>query len=139
MKLANFIVVDDTMSRNRDICTFTVNGDVIYPLETPLPVIRKGSGCIGIGIISSSTRKSTTTSITFKLSETSASAANAYYDLYRNQVSTGGSDDAYDTSDAIIPGMMVGSRKPSASKDNSRNRRGRGPSLSDIIRDNNWD
>jgi hypothetical protein len=49
MKVATFIVVDDTLSRNKEEFEFTVNGDVIYPLETPMPVIRKGTGCIGIG------------------------------------------------------------------------------------------
>ena len=143
MKLAQFIIVDDTMNRkNRDTFEFTVNGDVIYPLETPLPVIRKGVGCIGIGIISTSVRKNTTTSITFRVSETNKDAAKAYYDLYRNQVSSSNSDDIYDNaSDTIIPGMMMNSAiRPAKDESKSQYRRRRGQSLSDILRENDdWD
>ena len=109
MKFATFIVVDDTFKK-REKCNFTVNGDVIYPLGTPMPVIVKGSGCIGVGIVVSSTRNGSSTSITFKLSKTDNASASAYYDLYRNQISVStDSEDAYENaSDMVIPGMMAG-------------------------------
>lgn len=149
MKFATFIIVDDTLSRNREKCEFTVNGDVIYPLETPMPVIQKGKGCIGIGYIMSSTRRASSTTITFKLSNCSAEAGRAYYDLYRNQISVSNDvNDAYDNaSDMVIPGMMMGAikQKPSfesGPKPSRGNNRRNARSLSDYLDDDDdsgWD
>lgn len=136
MKFATFIVVDDTFKK-REKSNFTVNGDVIYPLGTPMPVILKGSGCIGVGIVLESTRKGSSTSITFKLSKTDKASADAYYDLYRNQisVSSDASEDAYDNAaDMVIPGMMAGANiKPKLSEDDRGRSRKR--SLSDFMDD----
>ena len=138
MKFTTFIVVDDTFKK-REKCNFTVNGDVIYPLGTPMPVIVKGSGCIGVGIVLSSTRNGSSTSITFKLSKTDNASANAYYDLYRNQISVSSdSDDAYENaSDMVIPGMMAGATvKPKLSDDDRIRTRKR--SLSDFMEDDDY-
>ena len=145
MKFATFIVVDDKLSRDKETCEYTVNGDVIYPLLTPLPVIKQGSGCIGIGIITSSIRKSSSTTVVFSLSKVSSEDANAYYNLYRNQISTlEDADDAYEaTADMIIPGMMtrVISRPkgPSSGRPSPKRRQEPRRSLSDYMDDDDDD
>lgn len=145
MKFSTFIVVDDTMTRNKETFTFTVSGDVIYPLETAIPVIKKGSGCIGIAIIKFSTRSATSTTITFKMSKCSTEDSRAYYNLYRNQISlSSDTEDSYENaSDMIIPGMMTSaSIKPtieSNSKHNTRSSRRNNSSLSDMLYDDDED
>ena len=140
MKFNTFIVVDDTLKKNtRDnTCTFTVNGDVIYPIGVPMPVIRKGKGCVGVGIIISSTRNGTSTSITFTISNVNDASAKAYYSLYQNNISVSNdSDDAYENaSDMIIPGMIANVSKTSKKSNNSR-RSGRS-SLSDYLEDDDY-
>ena len=145
MKFATFIVVDDTLSKKQGEAIFTVNGDVIYPLETPMPVIRKGVGCIGVGMIKSSMRSKSATTITFILSKCNEDSARAYYDLYRNQISIApNSDDVYDNaSDIVIPGMMMSAGvKPKISSSNSSPRKRRNEtygSLTDYLDDDDDD
>ena len=144
MKFATFIVVDDTLLKRHGEVSFTVNGDVIYPLETPMPVIRKGTGCIGVGMIKSSTRSKSATTITFILSKCNEESARAYYDLYRNQISISpNTDDVYDAaSDMVIPGMMASAGiKPKVSSDNYRPRRKKEShtSLTDYLNDDDDD
>ena len=148
MKIATFVVVDDKLSSRRGEYVYTVNGDVIYPLETPLPVIQRGKGCIGVALVNSSTRTKSSTTINFAMSKVSKTEADAYYTLYRNQISMSNSEeDAYENaSDMVIPGMMTSAGvKPKTTRDNRNSSRTYGTkprSLSDIYEDDDdyhWD
>lgn len=105
MRLENFIIVNDIKRRGTE--SYTVDGMVLLPIGTPLPVILKGKGCCGIGIVSELRITEQTTTIKFELNEISKEHADAYYALYRNQVTFNtDSDDPYEQTDQIIPGMM---------------------------------
>ena len=141
MRIASFIVVDDYKRiKSGGICAHTVNGTVLYPLETSLPIIQKGKGCIGLGMVSEITMTTSSTRIVFSVSRVDDDDAKAYYRLYQNQVSTSNDEDVYDaSSDMVIPGMMVSSRQPKISdrdRYDSQNHRPR--SLSDYMRDNDY-
>lgn len=139
MRISNFIVVDD-YKRIKNGSTFlhSVNGTVIYPLETPLPIIQKGNGCIGIGMISEIVMSSSSTRITFTVSKVNSDDADAYYRLYQNQVSVSNDTDGYDVgADMVIPGMMAS--QPKVTKRGYDSPRPKSRSLSDFMRDNGYD
>ena len=134
MNFMNFIVVDEKIREGRN--EYTVSGTVILKLDVPVPVIVKGKGCIGIGTVHQLLLTSDSTDITFTLSKVSKDACNAYYDLYRNQVSNSQSDDAYESSeDMVIPGAIGAKMQQRSNPDNygNRQRRSNGhASLSDF-------
>ena len=133
MQIATFIVLDDPLKGYSKTQSRTVNGEVYYPLETPMPIILKGKGCIGIGMVNEMTISTSSTTIVFVASKISDNDANAYYALYRNQVSVSSntSSDLYEQSDAIIPGMMTSiNRKQHQPEPRRRNR-----SLMDYVDD----
>lgn len=157
MQIMNFIVVHDKPKGKK----YTVDGEVYIPLGRPVPIIQVGVGCIGIGIVQELLMRETATEITFELSkDISKEAKTAYYNLYRNQISTGSSsEDKYATQDAIIPGAMKNIRNSGSSnvnynsrfesdgefipdysfgKDNENKRYGRRSSLSDFLDDNDF-
>lgn len=142
MRIASFIVVDDYKRiKSGGICEHTVNGTVLYPLETSLPIIQKGKGCIGLGMVSETTMTTSSTRIVFRVSRVNDDDAKAYYRLYQNQVSTSNDEDVYDaSSDMVIPGMLTSSRHPKISSDRyETSSRHRSKSLSDYMRDNDDD
>lgn len=111
MEIANFIVIDDSTKRCREdneIFKHTVNGTVFMPIGVTLPVIRKGHGCQGLGVVTELRITSTSTTMFFKIYNCAPEAGNAYYSLYRNQLTTSASalDDVYDNTDVIIPGAL---------------------------------
>lgn len=111
MKIANFIVLDDRPNRKQEY-HHTVNGEVYIPLETTVPVIQRGYGCIGLGMVTEIVMRKDSTTIIFTMSKVGKDAADAYYSLYKNQVTMNESDDVYDqASDVIIPGMMASTAK----------------------------
>ena len=128
MRVATFIVLDDPLKRSSKEYERTLNGEVYFPLETPMPIIVKGKGCIGIGMVSELRITKSSTTITFRWSNVNEADANAYYALYRNQVSVSDDNtDPYDQSDAIIPGMMTSvNKKVDYTPDTSPRRRSRG-------------
>lgn len=110
MKILQFVVIENNMGDGYN--THTVTGECYIPCESLVPVIRKGHGCIGLAIIKRLTISHETTQIEFELSrEISKEKKIAYYDLYRNHVTNGVSDDPYSDSDQVIPGAMAGSGK----------------------------
>lgn len=143
MQIKNFIVVDDLdKARRKGKCAF--NGEVYIPIETSIPVIHKGRGCIGVGVVHQLIITKGSTVVTFSLeTDISETSKRAYYDLYRNQNTMNDSDDMYDNSDVVIPGAIgsIGSRssKPTWSSpmvgEDRENRRDRSPSLGDILGD----
>lgn len=110
MKILNFIEVTRALSDGG--YSVAVTGECYIPCETPVPVIQKGKKCIGIGIVRSLTITAESTDISFNLStNVSKEKKQAYYDLYRNNVSAiTNSDDPYENTDQIIPGAMVGKK-----------------------------
>ena len=128
MRIATFIVLDDPLTRSSKAYERTLNGEVYFPLETPMPIIVKGKGCIGIGMVNELRITKSSTTITFQWSKVNEADANAYYALYRNQVSVSDDNtDPYDQSDAIIPGMMTSvNKKADYTSDTSPRRRNRG-------------
>lgn len=104
----NFIVVDDSFSKRFGRQSFTVTGQQLYQIGTAIPVIRKGSGCIGIAVVEAFTVTQTATTVTFDVSKVNENDAKVYYKLYQNSLSIGESDDMSDQEDMIIPGAMLG-------------------------------
>ena len=143
MKFSTFIVVDDPLRGYSRPQERTMNGEVYFPLETPMPIILKGKGCIGIGMIHKMTITKSSTTIKFEATKINDNDANAYYALYRNQVSVSDNTDSYDQTDVIIPGMVssVKPRKANIEDDyDYRRRRNRG--ILDIANDDDdfdWD
>lgn len=124
MQIMNFIVVHDRI-KGKGSASYTVDGEVYIPLGKAVPIIEVGTGCVGLGIVRELVIRETTTAINFDVSkDISKEAKVAYYNLYRNQVSSGSNDDRYATQDAIIPGAMQGLRS-SGSSNNSNQRSSR--------------
>lgn len=137
MNFMNFIVVDDKLREGRN--EYTVSGAVLLKLDVPVPVVLKGKGCIGIGTVHQLTITSNSTDILFTLTRVPKEACNAYYDLYRNQVSNAQSDvDAYESAeDTLIPGAIGAKMQQRHEPDNYGNRQRRSSgnaSLSDFYR-----
>jgi hypothetical protein len=120
MKFSTFVVLDSETSlssirESRNSYEYTDQGAIIYPLDTPLPIIRSGSGCIGIAVISRVNMTSSSTTISFSVTQIDQASAKAYYGLYKNTASMNQSstDDVYSNSaDVVIPGLI----KPQSSK-----------------------
>lgn len=111
MEIGNFIIIDDNAKRfkaNDEMFIHTVNGALFMPVNVTLPVIRKGHGCIGVGVVKELRITSEVTTMYFTIHSCTTEAGRAYYDLYRNQLTTSASalDDVYDNTDVIIPGAM---------------------------------
>lgn len=109
MKVENYIVISDKISHKR-VQNFTVNGEVYIPLDIPVPVILKGTGCVGIGIVTELVITSAATTITFNYEPNIDKGSKiAYYNLYRNQVSqkTNSEDPYENSSDVVIPGAIT--------------------------------
>jgi hypothetical protein len=114
MNFATFLVIDAetntrSMRRSAKDYQYSEQGEIIYPLEVPIPIIKRRTGCIGIAVISELKITKTKTTIVFSITEIDKTAANAYYQLYRNTASMNqmSSDDVYSNAeDAIIPGAM---------------------------------
>ena len=105
MELLNFIVLQSN-TRQKHV-TYSVSGMVLLPLDKTVPVIVSGQGCIGVGIVKQLTIRSTGTDIEFELTTgISDTEKSAYYNLYRNQVSSSTAD-KFESTDAIIPGAMT--------------------------------
>lgn len=101
----NYIVIskgsslDDYKTKNG--YEYTVEGAKIYPLETALPIIIQGSGCVGVGWITKYAVTPTSTTISFdKLIFNKPEVLEAYYNLYKAVASN---DE--DSEDVIIPGL----------------------------------
>ena len=120
MKITNFIVLDDRVGRMSEY-RHTVNGEVYIPLETSVPVIVKGVGCIGLGMVIEINMTKASTTFTFTMSKVGRDAADAYYSLYKNQISMTDTEDVYDQSDVIIPGMMASTTKSTPKPKRSSN------------------
>lgn len=90
---------------------YAVSGARIYPINTSIPIIRKGEGCIGLAVVNEMTIDANHTVVSFTVHKCDQSQAKAYYNLYRNNLSMGNnsSDDGYeDAEDMVIPGLVGG-------------------------------
>lgn len=130
MKLLQFIVVDGNTSVRRGENSYTVTGECYLPLESSIPVIQKGRGCIGLGIVKELNITVSSTRIKFEMyKDIAKDKRDAYYELYQSSASvTENADDPYENTDTFIPGAMVG-KKSQKSRDRSR-----GTSLSDYVK-----
>lgn len=143
MQIKNFIVVDDLeKAKRKGKCAF--NGEVYIPIGTAIPVIHKGRGCIGIGVVHQLLISEDSTVVTFSLeTNVSETSKRAYYDLYRNQNTMSESGDMYDNSDVVIPGAIGSVNASSRPRPNwsnrdygdNSNRRNSSPSLGDMLDD----
>lgn len=141
MQIQNFIILDEQPRGmfDRKESVKTISGQVYLQLGKPLPIILRGTGCIGIGLVTELRITEETTTIKFTAEEVGKDFAIAYYALYQNQISTDDStDDPYEQTDQIIPGAMGHAVKKSRKKhmDNSSfnpytGNTGRGKSLVD--------
>ena len=121
MQILNFIVIDGSLRSFRDGkgYAFTLSGENYIPLATPIPIIQKGHGCVGIGMVEELNITQTSTTIYFKAEEVSDNSAKAYYNLYRNQISVSSNTDYSGQEDTLIPGMARGIRPSVNINDNS--------------------
>lgn len=115
-EVENYLVLEansPSLSNLRDgkYWRYTVSGARIYPINTAIPIIRKGEGCTGLAVINEMTIAANSTTVVFTVHKCDASQAKAYYNLYRNNLSMGNndSDDEYESAeDMIIPGLVGG-------------------------------
>lgn len=108
MKFQNFIILEErprNIRSGREVSE-TLSGQVFLPIGKSLPIILRGTGCIGIGLVTELRITEQSTTVTFTSSEVSDEYAEAYYALYQNQISVDNSDDPYEQTDQIIPGAM---------------------------------
>lgn len=128
MNILGFIVVDERNMRNGKN-SYTITGENYIPCNTPVPVIAKGKGCIGIGMVNSLLITATSTKIDFTLEkDISKAKKEAYYGLYRNTVTVGNTNDDPYESDTVIPGAMAGRTSNQGRRDSG------GIGLSEIAR-----
>ena len=139
MNLMNFIVLDssDKLKENKighNLYEYTVSGEVFINLETAIPVIQQGKGCVGLGLVKKLTITKNSTTIEFTCDQISNQAAEAYYSLYRTNTALG-NDDSYDSQDVLIPGAMATATSiTNADRQNGGYRRSRrNDSLSDYL------
>lgn len=129
MNILNFIVIDDKQHYydDNDLYSFTAQGECYIPLETPVPIIRRGIGCIGIGLVAELKITRTSTTIIYSISDISEMSARAYYDLYRNQATASNTEEYRE--DVIIPGMMRKATvpRPSYSSDDFSRKKKKSP------------
>lgn len=107
MRINTGIVLDKdfrvTTNGKREM-DFTITGQHLFPLETPIPVYKKKEGCIGIGIVKSIYMTAESTTIQFVMSRVSKQEAAAYTNLYQNQLATQITEDDPYVTEAFIPG-----------------------------------
>lgn len=116
LKFASFLVIQTStyknlrgLSRPNVSDTFEMSGSVILPMDTAVPVICPGTGCVGLADIKEITLKSSgLTRVTFTLKPISKNMAEAAYALYNN---TTVANSSYDDEDMTAPGMYRGSTK----------------------------
>lgn len=135
MQMMSFIVLDENENpeRGRSQKFATVNGEVYIPLDVSVPVIVKGTGCVGLGTVKELCIRRESTEIAYEFTaDVSREACDAYYNLYRNQMTVLSSDDPYDNQDALIPGAMAGKKRVRNSYHESSRRE---PALSDFLDD----
>lgn len=140
MEFKNFIVLADMPSKGKTQ-EASLSGEVILPLDTPLPVIVQGTGCIGLGVVFELRIRLDGTIVLYKLTrDIDNRSKEAYYNLYRNQVSSGGAEERYNA-DAVIPGA-IGSLRGNSSRQRSAymnddipSRRSRPTGLTDFLDD----
>jgi len=124
IQISMFLVIDAnvsvrSMAVDRDHYAYTNQGSIIYQFGVPVPIIKKGKGCIGLAVIEKIEMSADTTMAYFTVTEISDQAASAYYNLYRNTVSMGtdASSDIYENaSEMIIPGIAGSMVTPTSSK-----------------------
>lgn len=107
MRINTGIVLDKyfrVTTNGKKRMNFTMTGQQLFPLETPIPVYKKEEGCIGIGIIKSIYMTAESTSIDFVMSKVSKQEAGAYTNLYQNQLATDDAEDDPYATEAFIPG-----------------------------------
>ena len=142
MELLNFIVIDDTLKSKKignGRYSHAVNGMVFIVPGISVPVIEKGSGCVGLGMVEEIRITEASTVITFVCKKVSNDASKAYYDLYRNNASASTSNDVYDQSDVIIPGMMVQAKAPKPPMRRSSGNKSITDYVNDMDDDFHWD
>lgn len=123
MNILNFIIIDKPLRStkyNLETNMFAMEGEVYIPLETPVPIIQKGVGCVGIGMVSELNITKSSTMIYFSSTKISESAEKAYYDLYRNQISTGNQNMYSNQEDVVIPGLARGMKTTTKSNRNNK-------------------
>lgn len=114
MQISFYIVLDANISlrhirvRDSNEYEYTNTGTIIYPFNTPLPIIRKGEGCIGIATVTKIIMTGSATTVRFTYTEVDEQMAKAYYSLYKNSAVMNASDDVYaNAEDTIIPGAFL--------------------------------
>lgn len=110
MNFNQFLVIDKgekirTPKRTDCMNTITVSGEQMYPLEQPIPIITKNTGCFYMGMISEVCISKTRTTVTFIAEKIDKEQGKALYAFFRNVASSSCTDDPYENTDTIIPGI----------------------------------
>lgn len=109
-----FLVLDDggnfKVKGNYDV---RISGYQILNIDTYVPIIVKGRGCVGMAEVKSLLFTKDTTSVRFNFyNVNSKEEGKAYYDLYRNSVN--GDEDYENSQDTVIPGIAGNKRLTSS-------------------------
>lgn len=110
-----FIVVGDDGKSYKEHGTYSYanTGLLLYQVGAILPIIRKGSGCMGLGVVLGYSTTGNTTTVSFKaMGKVPKEDRDAYFRLYRMNAGVSSDEsDPYDSTDAFIPGAMGLGRK----------------------------
>ena len=124
----NFIILNESIEHERHEYKYSFPDQLLYPLNTPIPIIVKGFGCIGIGsihtIILENHNNGPRTTIIFTMTQTPEPYQQAYYNLYRNTLpSMSNTDDIYENTDMLIPGFIQTKKQSPVNTKKSNRRR----------------
>jgi len=105
----SFLVVEKsrTTFQNGRQYDVALTGTRLYNLDSYVPVIIKGTGCIGLAGITGIQLTADSTIVIFTFSALrDEKEKQIYYNLYRNNISNNNSGDYEDAKDMVIPGLM---------------------------------
>ena len=94
--------------RYKNVWRYAVAGTKLFPVGSILPIIRKGTGCIGLAQIVGCNMMQDKTEVTFITTNCSEDMADSCYSLYRNEITNNpDTGDLYDDAeDTLIPGII---------------------------------
>lgn len=111
--IETFLVSNDDFNYKPGASYMTsVTGSRIFNINSLVPVIQKGAGCVGVAQINELHINQYGTEVYFTFHKASDKAKEAYYNLYKNNLNLNASENEYEDSDElIIPGLSHGSGK----------------------------
>lgn len=121
LTIESHVLISEPLPRgNREPISVAIEGIRIYPIGETIPVILKGTGCVGLATIIGCDMTKLQTRVTFTHHQCDETTAKVLYNQYRNKISSDEyDDDNYDSGDdMVIPGLARGG----SSRESSRRR-----------------